>query len=107
MSDSVTPWTVSWQAPLSMGFLQAKILEWVAISFSRGIFLTQGLNPGLQHCKQTILPPEPPGICNYLKKIEIKMYKDELLQLILVQNMDIHSHINQFSFTCYQADEGE
>ena len=26
------------------GILQARILEWVAISFSRGIFLTQGLN---------------------------------------------------------------
>ena len=24
------------------GVLQARILEWVAISFSRGIFLTQG-----------------------------------------------------------------
>ena len=31
----VTPWTVACQAPLSMGF-QARILEWVAISFSRG-----------------------------------------------------------------------
>ena len=27
--------------------LQARILEWVAISFSRGIFPTQGLKPGL------------------------------------------------------------
>ena len=27
--------------------LQARILEWVAIPFSRGIFLNQGLNPGL------------------------------------------------------------
>ena len=27
------------------GILQARTLEWVAISFSRGIFLTQGLNP--------------------------------------------------------------
>ena len=26
------------------GILQERILEWVAISFSRGIFLTQGLN---------------------------------------------------------------
>ena len=34
------------------GILQARILEWVAISFSRGIFLTQGLNPGLLHCRQ-------------------------------------------------------
>ena len=35
------------------GILQA-ILEWVAISFSRGIFSTQGLNPGLPHCGQTL-----------------------------------------------------
>ena len=34
------------------GILQARILEWVAISFSRGIFLTQGWNPGLPHCRQ-------------------------------------------------------
>ena len=32
----VTPWTVACQAPLYMGFFQARILEWVAISFSRG-----------------------------------------------------------------------
>ena len=30
-----TPWAVDHQAPLSMGILQARILEWVAISFSR------------------------------------------------------------------------
>ena len=35
-SNSVTPWTVACQAPLSMGILQARILEWVAVSFSRG-----------------------------------------------------------------------
>ena len=31
-----TPWTVAYQAPLSMGFFQARVLEWIAISFSRG-----------------------------------------------------------------------
>ena len=36
MSDSATPWTVAHQAPLSMGILQARILEWVAMPFSRG-----------------------------------------------------------------------
>ena len=37
MSDSfATPWTVASQTPLSMGILQAKILEWVAVSSSRG-----------------------------------------------------------------------
>ena len=34
--DSVTPWTVARQAPLSMGILQASILEWVAMPSSRG-----------------------------------------------------------------------
>ena len=34
----VTTWTVARQAPLSMGFFQARILGWVAISFSRGSF---------------------------------------------------------------------
>ena len=32
----VTPWTVAHQAPLSMGILQARILEWVAMPSSRG-----------------------------------------------------------------------
>ena len=30
-----TTWTVAHQAPLPMGLFQARILEWVAISFSR------------------------------------------------------------------------
>ena len=29
------------------GILQARILEWVAVPFSREIFPTQGMNPGL------------------------------------------------------------
>ena len=32
----VTPWTVARQAHLSMGILQARILEWVAMPSSRG-----------------------------------------------------------------------
>ena len=31
-----TPWTVAHQAPLSLGILQARILEWVAMPSSRG-----------------------------------------------------------------------
>ena len=37
-----TPWTVAYQAPLSMGILQASILEWVAIPPSRSL-----PNPGI------------------------------------------------------------
>ena len=30
----LTPWTATYQAPLSMGFFQARVLEWGAIAFS-------------------------------------------------------------------------
>ena len=43
------------------GILQAWILEWEAIPFSRGISLAQGLNPGLPHRGQIFLPSEPPA----------------------------------------------
>ena len=36
------------------GIFQARVLEWVAISFSRVIFPTQGSNLGLPHCRQTL-----------------------------------------------------
>ena len=38
------------------GILHSRILEWIAISFSRGIFLTQGSNLGLLHCQADSLP---------------------------------------------------
>ena len=47
-----TPWTVACQAPLSMGILQARILEWVALL--QGIFPTQGSNWGLLYCRQIL-----------------------------------------------------
>ena len=33
------------------GILQARILEWVAIPFFRGVLHTQESNPGLLHCR--------------------------------------------------------
>ena len=33
------------------GIFQARKLEWVGHSLLQGIFLTQGLNLGLQHCR--------------------------------------------------------
>ena len=38
----MTPWTVARQAPLSMGILQARTLEWAAIFFSRGASWPRG-----------------------------------------------------------------
>ena len=48
----VTPWTVAHQSPLSMGILQARILDCHALL--QGIFPTQGSNPGLPHCRQIL-----------------------------------------------------
>ena len=43
------------------GTLQARILEWVAIPFSRGIFSTQGSNPDLLQCRQILYLLSHPG----------------------------------------------
>ena len=49
----VTPWTIACQAPPSMGFSRQRY--WNGLPFpSPGIFPTQGLNPGLPHCRQTL-----------------------------------------------------
>ena len=60
----VTPWTVAHQAPLSMGILQVRILEWVAMPSSRGVFQTQGSNRHvlcLLYWQVDYLPLVPPG----------------------------------------------
>ena len=46
MPNSAAPCTAAHQAPLPIEYSQARILEWVAISY-QGIFLTQELNPHL------------------------------------------------------------
>ena len=49
----VTPWTVAHQAPLSMEFSRQEY--WSGQPFpSPGIFMTQGLNLGLLHCRQIL-----------------------------------------------------
>ena len=56
----VTPWTVAHQAPLSMGILQARILECVAMSFSRG-FSNSGIKSRSSALQADSLLSEPPG----------------------------------------------
>ena len=36
------------------GILQARILDWVAFPFSKGIFPTEGSNPVLPHCRRIL-----------------------------------------------------
>ena len=53
----VTPWTVAYQAPLSMGILQARTLEWVAIPSSRG-----SSHPGIEPRSPAVQPDSLPSI---------------------------------------------
>ena len=55
----LTPWTVACQAPRSMGILQARILEWVAMPSSRGS--SQGIEPKSPTLQAESLPSEPTG----------------------------------------------
>ena len=47
-------WTISLPGSSVHGILQATILEWVAYFLLQGIFLTQGSNLGLSHCRQIL-----------------------------------------------------
>ena len=54
-----TPWTVAHQASLSTGFFQARILQWVAIPFSRGSSRPRDWTQVSSIAGR--LPSEPPG----------------------------------------------
>ena len=55
-----TQWTVAREAPLSMGILQARILEWVAMPSSRGSSQLR-VKPRSSALQVDSLPSEPPG----------------------------------------------
>ena len=55
----VTPWTLALQAPLFMGILQARILEWVAMPSSR-VLPDPGIKPRSPTLQVDALPFKPP-----------------------------------------------
>ena len=52
----MTPWTVAYEAPPSMGFSRQEYWILDCHFLRQGIFPTQGLNPDLLHCRQTFYP---------------------------------------------------
>ena len=61
VSDSATPWTVVSQTPLFMAFSRQEY--WSGLhSLLQGIFLTQGSNPGLMHCRGVLYHLNHQGI---------------------------------------------
>ena len=54
VSDSLQSMDCSPPGSSVHGILQARVLDWVAISFSRGIVPIEGLNLGLLQCRQIL-----------------------------------------------------
>ena len=74
--------------------IQAKILDWIAIPFSRGIFLTQELKLGLLHCRwllyhlslsDTYEPESYKPVSSFRKCLVTRRKK--MLFLVLRQNL--------------------
>ena len=74
MSNSVIPWTAAHQAPLSLGILQARILEWVAFPLPEDP--SQGIEPGSPALRVGSLATEPPGKPAY--SVQIKTVQIDL-----------------------------
>ena len=60
------------------GILQARILEWVAIPFSRRIFPNQGSNLDLPHCRSNSLVPGSPEKLRYFHIAATSNQKNKL-----------------------------
>ena len=74
MSDSVAPWTVARQAPLSMGFSRQE--SWGGLPFpSPGDLAdpgTEPLSPALAGGFFTAEPPGKPNTCRVSPKIKVQ-----------------------------------
>jgi len=68
----VTPWTVAYQGLLSMGILQARILEWFAISFSRDL-PDLGIEPRSPALQADSLPTDLQGNQAYFTGVYVSV----------------------------------
>ena len=72
----VIPWTVVHQVALCPWNSPGKSTGMGCHSLLQGIFPIQGLNVGLLHCRQILLPSEPPGKLTIIKRsINSKCWK--------------------------------
>ena len=84
-----TPWTIAHRVRLTVGILQARILEWVAMPSSRG-----SPNPGIEPTSAALqadsLPSESPGKpikCNILYQIHQLHYINEHSKLLTLAHL--------------------
>ena len=87
----VTSWSVARQALLSMGF-PGKNTGVGCHFLLQEIFPTQGLNPGLPHCRQTLY---------HLSHLTITSFLPSLLECsLLYTKTHIHSYTFSYTYVC-------
>ena len=78
-----TPWTAAHQAPLFMDS-SGKNTGVGCHFLLQGIFPTQGSNPSLPHCRQTLYRLSHQGSPILLKEIQINMWRTDSLEETLI-----------------------
>ena len=73
MSSSAIPWTIACYAPLSIKFSRQEYTGVDYHSLLQGIFLTQGMNPGLLHCTQILYQLSQKGSPRILEWVKVKV----------------------------------
>ena len=95
------------------GILQNRILQWVPIPFSGGIFPTQRLNPGLLHCREILYHLSHPRIHQllvirkqYEKRSPVKG-DSPLSWPILLTPLSVTTQVynSKNSWQCWQGEE--
>ena len=109
------PWTVATQAPLSMRRYMQYYVKWMGCHFLlQGIFLTQGWNPSLLHCRQVLYCLSHQGSPREAKLDSI--FLAEILQnwchilgfiLYQIRRPNISDNFQMFKLVLEQAEEPE
>ena len=82
------------------GIIQARILAWVAIPFSRGYILAQGSNPGLLHCRQILSYLSHQGLIH--KENAIMPFVATWVDLEITLSELSQTEKNKYIITCMQ-----
>ena len=85
-----TPGTVACQAPLSLGILQARILEWVAIALLQGNLHNPGIKPRSPPLQADSLQSEPLILLiSHVSKVMLKILQARLQQYMNQELPDV------------------
>ena len=103
----MTPWTTVHQASLSMGFFQVRILEWVAISSSRGDLPypgTEPISPASPALAGAFFITVPPGKHHYIPSVQFSSVAQSCLTHCDPMNcstpgLPVHHQLPEFTQT--------